>query len=130
MVIITFHLSKLGNTRFSILCDVVFLVRLQEKFEIDHSTLGVKGLACCSELQQFSICHIRLFHWLLSVLFLFGSKKGRVCFSQIVEELKSIANQRPGVAELFSLGRSYEGRHQYAVKVGFVITPTFLFGGL
>ena len=31
------HLSKLWNARFSILCDVIFLVRLQGKFEIDHS---------------------------------------------------------------------------------------------
>ena len=32
--IITFHLSKLSKVKFSILCDVIFLVRLQ----------GVKGL--------------------------------------------------------------------------------------
>ena len=25
------------KTKFFILCDVIFLVRLQEKFEIDHS---------------------------------------------------------------------------------------------
>ena len=37
--IITFHLSKLWKAKFFILCDVLFLVRLQEKFEIDHSTL-------------------------------------------------------------------------------------------
>ena len=35
--IITFHLSKLWKVKFSILCDVIFLVRLQEKFDIDHS---------------------------------------------------------------------------------------------
>ena len=34
---ITFHLSKLWNIKFSILCDVIFLVRLQGKFDIDHS---------------------------------------------------------------------------------------------
>ena len=39
-VIIIFHLSKLWKTKFSILCDVIFLVRLQ--FEIDHSW-GWKG---------------------------------------------------------------------------------------
>ena len=33
--IIIFHLSKLK--KFSILCDVIFLVRLQGKFDIDHS---------------------------------------------------------------------------------------------
>ena len=34
--IITFHLSKLSKARFSTLCDVIFLDRLQGKFEIDH----------------------------------------------------------------------------------------------
>ena len=31
------HLSELRKAKFFILCDVIFLVRLQEKFEIDHS---------------------------------------------------------------------------------------------
>ena len=35
--IIIFHLSKLWKARFFILCDVIFLVRLQGKFEIDNS---------------------------------------------------------------------------------------------
>ena len=36
--IIIFHLSKLKKANeFSILCDVIFLVRLQGKFGIDHS---------------------------------------------------------------------------------------------
>ena len=35
--IIIFHLSKQWNAKFSILCDAIFLVRLQGKFEIDHS---------------------------------------------------------------------------------------------
>ena len=34
--IIILHLSKLWKANFFILCDVIFLVRLQEKFEIDH----------------------------------------------------------------------------------------------
>ena len=34
---IIFHLSKLWKAKFFILCDVIFLVRLQGKFEIDHS---------------------------------------------------------------------------------------------
>ena len=49
-VIIIFHLSKLWKTKLSILCDVIFLVRLQEKFEIE-SLFGVKGLRrvlCCA----------------------------------------------------------------------------------
>ena len=37
--IIIFHLSKLWKAEFLILCDEIFLVRLQEKFEIDHSCL-------------------------------------------------------------------------------------------
>ena len=35
--IIIFHLSKLGKATFFKMCDVKFLVRLQEKFQIDHS---------------------------------------------------------------------------------------------
>ena len=35
--IIIFHLSKLWKARFSILCDVILLVRHQGKFNIDHS---------------------------------------------------------------------------------------------
>ena len=35
--VIIFQLSKLCKAKFFILCDVIFLVRLQEKFEIDHS---------------------------------------------------------------------------------------------
>ena len=35
--VILFHLGKLWKTKFSTLCDVTFLVRLQGKFEIDHS---------------------------------------------------------------------------------------------
>ena len=35
--IIIFHLSKLWKAKFFILCDVIFLVRLQEKFEFYHS---------------------------------------------------------------------------------------------
>ena len=35
--VIIFHVSKLWKSKFSILCDVIFLVRLQGKFEIDHS---------------------------------------------------------------------------------------------
>ena len=39
-----FQRSKLWKAKFSILCDAIFLVRLQGKFDIDHS--GVKGLKC------------------------------------------------------------------------------------
>ena len=35
--IIIFHLSKLWKAKFFVLCDVIFLLRLQGKFEIDHS---------------------------------------------------------------------------------------------
>ena len=34
---IIFHLSKVRKAKFFILCDVIFLVRLQGKVEIDHS---------------------------------------------------------------------------------------------
>ena len=35
--IITSHLSTLWKARFSILRDIIFLLRMQEKFDIDHS---------------------------------------------------------------------------------------------
>ena len=35
--IIIFHLRKLWKAKFSILCNVIFLVGLQGKFDIDHS---------------------------------------------------------------------------------------------
>ena len=34
--IIIFRLSKLWKAKFFILCDAIFLVRMQGKFEIDH----------------------------------------------------------------------------------------------
>ena len=37
VIVIIFHLSKLWKARFSILCDVIFLARLQGNFDIDHS---------------------------------------------------------------------------------------------
>ena len=43
--VISFHLSKLWKAKFSILCDVIFLVRQQGKFDIDH--LGLKGVKEC-----------------------------------------------------------------------------------
>ena len=35
--IITSYLRKLWKAEFFILCDIQFLVRLQEKYKIDHS---------------------------------------------------------------------------------------------
>ena len=54
---IIFHLSKLRKARFFILCDVIFLVRLLGKFEIDHS-LRVKGL---NNTMEDSTIHNRTF---------------------------------------------------------------------
>ena len=36
-IIIIFHLSKLWKVKLSLLCDVIFLVGLEGKFDIDHS---------------------------------------------------------------------------------------------
>ena len=44
---IIFHLSKLWKAKFSLLCDVIFLVRLEGKFDIDHSWEW-KGYVCCA----------------------------------------------------------------------------------
>ena len=41
--IIIFHLSKLWKVKFSILCGVIFMVRLQGKFDIDHSSSNFPG---------------------------------------------------------------------------------------
>ena len=60
--IIIFHLSKLWKAKFFILWDVIFLVRAQEKFRIDHSwewtPLFVTRLNCvrtviCAVLRQW-----------------------------------------------------------------------------
>ena len=40
--IIIVHVSRLWKAKFSILCDVIFLVRLQEKIEIDHNLTNGK----------------------------------------------------------------------------------------
>ena len=48
--IITFHLSKLCKVKFSILCDVIFLVRLQGNFDIDQG----KTLSLLSSTSTFS----------------------------------------------------------------------------
>ena len=63
--IIILHLSKLWKAKFFILCDVISIMRLQEKFEFDHSwewklvkklenvpfeLMGVKGEAKSSRL--------------------------------------------------------------------------------
>ena len=52
-VINIFHLGKLWKTKFFILCDVTFLVKLQEKFEIDHSWEWMFG-----RLHRSSSCHV------------------------------------------------------------------------
>ena len=48
---IIFHLCKLWKAKFFILCDVILTVSLQEKSELDHSPLVVKGFnAQCTRL--------------------------------------------------------------------------------
>ena len=42
--IIIFPLTKLWKVKFSILCDVIFLVGMQGKFEIDHSYFRLRAL--------------------------------------------------------------------------------------
>ena len=42
--LIIFHLRKLWKAKFFILCHVIFLLRLQEKFEVDHSWEWLAGL--------------------------------------------------------------------------------------
>ena len=64
--IIIFHLSKLWKAKFFILCDAIFLVRLQGKFDIDHSFIGLHSrfLLLLSSAPRFSprtfSCWLRL----------------------------------------------------------------------
>ena len=51
-IIITFHLSKLWKVKFSLLCDVIFLVGLEGNFDIDHSQEW-KGYIACRERRVF-----------------------------------------------------------------------------
>ena len=53
--VIIFHLSKLWKAKFSILCGVIFMVRLKGKLELDHSWEW-KGwnLAVCSLVRRLS----------------------------------------------------------------------------
>ena len=48
------HLNKLWKAKFFTLCDVIFLVRLQEKFEIDHSWEW-KGSLSLPSLERYCI---------------------------------------------------------------------------
>ena len=48
--IIIFHLSKLWKAKFFILCNVIFLARLQEKVDIDHSWEWKGDDASCERL--------------------------------------------------------------------------------
>ena len=72
--IIIFHLSELRKAKFFILCDVIFLVRLQKKFEIDHSwewrvNTGPTGL-CSRVMGRKILTHSKFckFHVFESVL--------------------------------------------------------------
>ena len=58
-LIIIFHLSKLWKAEFSILCDVIFLVRLQEKFELDHG-LGVRGFTAAHAKMSYENSPLKL----------------------------------------------------------------------
>ena len=44
--VIISHLGELWKAKFLILCDVIFLVRLQGKFEIDHSLIACGNSNC------------------------------------------------------------------------------------
>ena len=52
--ILIFHLSKQWKAKFFILCDVILLVRLQEKFEIDQSWEWIRVNPFTPESDQ---CH-------------------------------------------------------------------------
>src|SRR3954463_5554097 len=56
-------------------------------------------------------------------------------YSEITAELRSIAASHPGIVKLFSIGRSYEGRELWAVKISDNVAtdenePEVLFEGL
>ena len=60
-----FHLRKLWKAKFSILCDAIFLVRLQGKFDIDHcsSPFLVSLLATGGLWRMYQICFITAASW-------------------------------------------------------------------
>ena len=56
-------------------------------------------------------------------------------YAEMTAELRSIAASRPGIVKLFSIGRSFEGRELWAVKISDNVTvdenePEVLFEGL
>ena len=53
--IIIFHLNKLWNGKFLILCDVLFLARLLEKFDIDHLYFHA-GWISWREFNWYGVC--------------------------------------------------------------------------
>ena len=59
--IIIFHLSKLWKAEFSLLCDVMFLLRLQGEFW-NWSFLGVKGLIRRGSGDRHALRGERLIH--------------------------------------------------------------------
>ena len=54
-MIIFFHLSKLWKSKFFMLCDVIFLVKLQEKSKSDHSSAKGSFTLLNSSPHQFMI---------------------------------------------------------------------------
>ena len=55
-------LSKLRKAKFFILCDVVFLVRLQEKFDIDNHVRELEecwNAVFCESQQIISVQNVR-----------------------------------------------------------------------
>ena len=60
-------MSNLWKAKFFILCVVKILVRLQEKFEIDHSNLGEKGLRnrrrITADFGEDSSTHLYTIRW-------------------------------------------------------------------
>ena len=69
--IIMFHLSKLWKAKFFMLCDIIFLVGLQDKFEIDRSwewlnpleRWGARGVAGNGERNATLLTKLARYPW-------------------------------------------------------------------
>ena len=92
--IIICQLSKLWKTKFFIPCDLIFLVRLQEKFDIDHSWEW-KGLTLLhlpsskSTLDQIWIIFVvcLFIHCVFGCLYIMNRKSRRCCQTSIISGL-------------------------------------------
>ena len=110
--IIIFHLSKLWKAKFFILCDVIFLVRLQGGFDIDHSWEW-KSLVIHRVQRNKGSC--KIYTWWRGSIYLHGL----FCRSDRKTTITSQTRSSPPAAKLYTFGNVDTNR------LGFVLFQTF-----